>query len=488
MGLSQWDSKNLSKKDQESVLYYQSLWEGADAASRKHLNNAANDIRAKYGYSGGVDGSEYITSGGSTKKDPVVDRYDPPKAPKVDRYKSPYENEIKDIMEDLRNTKPYESPYEDLINQSMSNIINRPKFEYNADEDEAYQAFLQRAGAAGDKAYADNLGGLSAMTGGRANSWAGTVASQARNAYTLQAQEAVVQFEDRAYSRYRDEGTEMYNLVNMLNSQDAVAYGRYRDSIGDTKDLADMVFKLEDREFEQYKYMADQQWKVFDTEYQSYNDALKFKQDRVNEAIDRTNLLGYVNNQDSVTLGIPAGTLSQSARERAEQMVDYIAKQEKDVAQFRKEKEISHEFDLKLLNARESISAKSGGSGGGGSSGGSVGSLGFTPTTTEANKITGVSKEFSSLVSSKEFARLSPKEKNKAINDFIDAIVNDVDKNMYGKNSLTIGQEIISRITNDPAYIQYVVNYAKGLEIEKEIKSIGKPGHSMNDFLLKYSK
>ena len=33
------------------------------------------------------------------------------------------------------------NPYEDLINQSMSNIINRPKFEYNADEDEAYQAF-----------------------------------------------------------------------------------------------------------------------------------------------------------------------------------------------------------------------------------------------------------------------------------------------------------------------------------------------------------
>ena len=45
------------------------------------------------------------------------------------------------------------------------------------------------------------LGGLSAMTGGRANSWAGTVASNARGNMLMQAEEAVMHFEDRAYSR-----------------------------------------------------------------------------------------------------------------------------------------------------------------------------------------------------------------------------------------------------------------------------------------------
>ena len=35
------------------------------------------------------------------------------------------------------------------------------------------------------------------------------------------------------------------------------------------------------------------------------------------KAIDRTNLLGYVNNQDSVTLGIPTGTLSQRCKRKS---------------------------------------------------------------------------------------------------------------------------------------------------------------------------
>ena len=61
-----------------------------------------------------------------------------------------------------------------------------------------------------------NLGGMSAMTGGRANSWAGTVASQARNQYVMQAEEAVLQFEDRAYGRYQNETQDMYNFVKLI--------------------------------------------------------------------------------------------------------------------------------------------------------------------------------------------------------------------------------------------------------------------------------
>lgn len=470
MALSQWDLDNLSADDQKKVLKYQSIWQ-SDPNQRDSVAAAADNIRAKYGYSGGADGSQYIP----------IEGFIPPTAPTIPEYQSPFANEINDIMSQLRNPPKFESPYAGLINHQISQIMSRPKFNYNPDTDPAYQAFLQRATRAGDKAYADNLGGLSAMTGGRPNSWAGTVASQARNQYLLEAQEAVIQFEDRAYSRYRDETSDMYNLVNLLNSQDEIAYSRFRDRIGDTKDLADMVLKLEDRDFEQYKYMSDQQWKVFDTEYQSYMDALTFKKEKINEAIDRTNLLGYVNNQDSITLGVPTGTLSQGARERAEVMADYIRKQELDIKQFRQEKEISHEFDLKLIKAREKsdlklINARSSSS--------NSNSASFAPSPTEANKINSEYSSFDKLVKSKDFQRMSSKQKHDSIAEFLDRLINDMEKKMFGKNSDQVGQEILSRVMSSTEYQQYYEGYKQVPQVFEEIKDISKPGHSMNDFMI----
>ena len=473
MALSQWDMKYLNPDQQAEVLNYQNQW-GSDPSQRDSLHSVVEGIRGQAGYSGGVDGSQYIP----------VESYKGPSIPTIPEYESPYGGVLDDLMDQVKNPPKYQSPYEDLINDSISNIVNRDPFSYDADSDTAYQAYLQRATAAGDKAYADNLGGMSAMTGGRPNSWAGTVASQARNQYVLQAQEAVIQFEDRAYNRYQNETQDMYNMVDMLNNQDQSAYSRYRDSITDTKDYADMVMRLDDRDFQRYQQKVDNSFKIFDAETKQYEGALNFKKDQIAQAIDRTQLNGYVNNQDSIVLGVPAGTLSQSARERAEQMEDYILKSEHDLETYKKQKEVDYDFDMKLVSAKAMYDGGSGGSGGGYSGE----DTSFQPNTTEANKITGVSKDFSSLVNSKDFTRLSPKEKYDAINNFIDSVVNDVDKNMYGKNSLTVGREIISRITSDPAYKKYVIGYEKMPEVEEEIKSIGQPGFSMNNFLLKKSR
>lgn len=341
LSLSQWDLDNLSPEHQEQIKNYQNIWQ-TDPSQRENAHNASEQIRKKYGYSGGMDGAQY-------------DPFGTPAIPQIPQYESKYDDELKNIFEQIKNPPKYESPYADLINQSISDLKNRPSHSYDPDNDPAYQAFLQRATRAGDKAYADNLGGLSAMTGGRANSWAGTVASQARNQYVLQAQEAVIQFEERSYNRYQNETTNMYNFVNLLQAQDQSSYNRYRDSIGDTKELANIVMELDRMDFDKYKEMSNESWKVFEAESQQYKDALQEKKDKIAEALDRTNLTGFVNNQDAITLGVPTGTLSQAARERAEAMADYVTKQQHDLNQFAKEKEISHKFDLELLSARERI-------------------------------------------------------------------------------------------------------------------------------------
>ena len=69
--------------------------------------------------------------------------------------------------------------------------------------------------------------------------------------------------------------------------------------------------------------------------------------------MDRVNLLGFVNNQDSITLGVPVGTLSENARKKAEDMEDYIRKQELDLEDFKKGQIITIRQTLNLYRLRE---------------------------------------------------------------------------------------------------------------------------------------
>lgn len=448
MSLSQWDLDNLSPEDQQKVLGYKEMWQ-SDPNQRDSAAAAAAQIRAKYGYSGGADGSQYIP----------IDTFKPPTAPTIPEYESPYNDQINDLFEQIKNPPKYDSPYAGLINQQISQIVNRPQFSYDPENDAAYQAFRQRALRAGDKAYADNLGGLSAMTGGRANSWSATVASQARNQYVLQAEEAVIHFEDRAYSRYRDETADMYNLVNLLNSQDEIAYSRFRDAIGDTKDLAGLVLQLDDREFERYKYMADNQWRTFEYEYNAYKDSLTFKKDKISEAIDRTNLLGYVNNQDSITLGVPTGTLSQSARERAEAMEDYVKKSEIDLENEFKVMEERHKYDVKLIKAREESDKRMLSTRNSLSSSGSSVKL----TATDGNKRDKLVNDFTKYTESKDFQRLSGEQKYEYISNYIDKILKDHGSGIYGKNGDWVANDTLGALTSTKAYQEYYVKYENWL-------------------------
>ena len=302
------------------------------------------------------------------------------------------------------------------------------------------------------------------MTGGRANSWAGTVASQARNQYVMQAEEAVIQFEDRAYGRYRDETSDMYNLVNLLNSQDEIGYSRFRDQIGDTKDLAEMVLRLDDREFEQYKYMADQTWRVFEQEYSAYNDSLTFKNNQIAEAMDRANMLGYVNNKDSIVLGVPTGTLSKEARERAEVMEDYIAKSKIDIENEFKSMEETHKYDLKLLKAREesdlrlkqASAALSSRGGSGGSGAGSQGSA-----TLKDAEVKLVQKEYdrvTTLVESDDWRRMNEGQRWQRLQAVLEEIVSK-SEGYYGANSYQVADEALSLIMQHPEVIRIMNAY-----------------------------
>ncbi len=468
-----WDEQFVSPEDLAKIRQYQELWDQTQGPKqRESLHQAAEMIRAKYGYSGGIAGDEYIPMS------PVPI----PQIPEIPEYQSPYANQIQNLLDRLTNLPEYRSPYEDLINRQLSTIMNRPKFTYDPDTDPAYQAFLQRAMAAGDKAYADNLGGLAAMTGGRPSSWAATVASQARNQYMLQAQEAVLQFEERAYQRYRDETADMYNLLNTLHTLDLTAYNRFRDQVTDIKDLANFVLNLDQMEFDRFRYMTDLRYRTFEYEYEAYKDALQNRREKIQEAMDRTNLLGYVTNQDAIVLGVPAGTLSQAARERVERMEDYIKQAEIDLKNNLKIMQEQKKIDLELIKARsnEDIrvwrattgSRPAGGSrSAGGSRPASGGSSTPSLTISEGNKAKSIVNNFNKFTSSKEYKRLSNEKKYQYIYNTIADIIQDAEDGLYGKNSLYIANAALERIAQTEAYKKDFNQYEERIKKGSEVKA-----------------
>lgn len=440
MALSQWDQQFLPEAQQQEILNLTSQWATADDATRKSLNARAELIRQQYGgYTGGADGTQY---------NPIGLPF--PQAPTIPTFSSEYSGMGRDMLEDIMNIPEWQgSEYSDLLQQQMSKYASR-QFEYNPDTDPAYQAFKQRALAAGDKAYADNLGGLSAMTGGRPNTWAATVASQARNQYVLESEMAVTQFEDRAYQRYRDEGQDMLNFIGILDSLDTKAYNQYRDNIQDKTKLFDMVMTLEDRDFEKYKFTVDQTWKQFDTEVMRFESALEQKRQQISDALDRTNLLGYVDNEASALLGVAAGTLSQGARERAERMIDYAEQQRMEIENYAKKKAIDYQYDMKLIAARGSS-----GSGGGSYQ---IGDMTYTPTTREVSAINSEVESFTKLFNSEEFnAKNFQGKREMALKYIDDMLFKAENQRLYGDNSEMVVTMILDQLERIPGFEEYVV-------------------------------
>ena len=94
---------------------------------------------------------------------------------------------------------------------------------------------------------------------------------------------------------------------------------------------------------------------------------LAVKQNELQQAYDRVKLIGYVDNEASVALGVPPGTSSYEARTAAEERLNWIAQQEYELEEKIYLMGIEQQQAKELIKYRESVSGGSGGSGGGSS-------------------------------------------------------------------------------------------------------------------------
>ena len=147
-------------------------------------------------------------------------------------------NEYYEKTRKLERNKPdeFESKYEGQISDILDNILNRPKFSYTAEDmtnDDLYKMYRDQYMRQGNLAMRDTMGNAAALTGGYGNTYASAAGQQAYDNYVAQLNNKALDFYDRAYQRYADEGQNLYNQMNVVTGLDNTDYQRYRDGIND---------------------------------------------------------------------------------------------------------------------------------------------------------------------------------------------------------------------------------------------------------------
>lgn len=165
------------------------------------------------------------TASGSTEAKPMYQRSD-----RVNEYYNKTRN--------LEKNKPdeFESKYEDQISSILDNIMNRPKFSYTSEDmvnDDLYKMYRDQYMRQGNLAMRDTMGNAAALTGGYGNTYASVAGQQAYDNYVSMLNDKALDFYDRAYQRYNDEGQNLYNQMNVVTGLDNTDYQRHRDTVSD---------------------------------------------------------------------------------------------------------------------------------------------------------------------------------------------------------------------------------------------------------------
>ena len=148
---------------------------------------------------------------------------------------SPAVTAAKQTLQGVLDNQPgaFQSKYTQQINGLMNQISGRGDFSYDAESDPLYQMYKDLYTNNGRLAMKDSIAQGAALTGGYGNSWASSVGQQQYNQYMQQLNDKALDLRDRAYQQWQDQGTELYNQLNMYNNADNTDYGRYRDTVSD---------------------------------------------------------------------------------------------------------------------------------------------------------------------------------------------------------------------------------------------------------------
>lgn len=157
------------------------------------------------------------------------------------------------------------------LSQLYDRIMNREQFNYDLNGDALYQQYKDRYQNLGRQAMMDTMGNATALTGGYGSSYATTAGNQAYQQYLQQLNDVVPELYQQAYNRYTQEGNDLLNQYNM-------AYGQYRDAVGDWEN--------------ERSYANSDYWQRYNADYADYQNQFNYwnqmaQQENANYYTDR---------------------------------------------------------------------------------------------------------------------------------------------------------------------------------------------------------
>lgn len=225
--VSEWARKQI---DSYKAQYNEAAAKG-DKAGMEAAHAAAEAIRERYGYSGGVDGSDYIG---------------------LEQDEFEFEEEQPE----------YNNKYNPQIEALLNEILNRGDFSYDVMNDPLYQQYAKMYQREGDRAMKETLAEAAAGAGGM-NTYAITAAQQANSYYNSQLNDKVPELYQLAYEMYLADKESKVQDLGLLQNMDATQYARYRDTMSDWRDDRDFAYGIYRDD------VADKQW-LTNLDYNDY--------------------------------------------------------------------------------------------------------------------------------------------------------------------------------------------------------------------------
>ena len=237
------DSGDLDLIRQYTEAYNKAYAEG-DKAGQQAAHDAAERIRAKYDYSGGVDGSEYIKLGTGAS---------PAKA----------DTSWLDKLGDSN----YNYDQSGQISAKLDALLNRTPFSYDAASDPLYQQYRKQYTREADRSAEDVLGKTAVMTGGMPSTAAVAASQQASDYQMSQMTDKIPELQQLAYSMYQDKLSGDRADLNTLIGIEDNNYNRWladrnylyqlaRDQVGDQQ-TADALAYQKQQDKLNYDYQKE---------------------------------------------------------------------------------------------------------------------------------------------------------------------------------------------------------------------------------------
>ena len=141
-----------------------------------------------------------------------------------------YTPQIEALQKQVDNYGQFQYGKENAYQKALAAVTNPAAFSYDVENDPVYTAYRKQYLREGDRAMADTLAKLSAMTGGRPSSYAVTAAQQAGNYYNSQLTDVIPTLYQNAYQRYLDGLDQQKDALSILEADREAALSQHQDN------------------------------------------------------------------------------------------------------------------------------------------------------------------------------------------------------------------------------------------------------------------